>query len=141
MDWEVQGRLKRTGILLPFLWKSWDSRQGEEKIRQLFKKNFILFLAALGFHCSTWAFSSCSVQELLSSCRAQASHRSDFSCCGAWALGARASVVAAYGLSSCSSRVPEHRLSSCGAFHGVWNPPGPGIEPVSPALAGGFLST
>ena len=36
MDWEVQGRLERTGILLPFLWKSWDSRQGEEKIRQLF---------------------------------------------------------------------------------------------------------
>lgn len=36
MDWEVQGHLERTGILLPFLWKSWDSRQGEEKIRQLF---------------------------------------------------------------------------------------------------------
>lgn len=36
MDWEVQGRLKKTGTLLPFLWKSWDSRQGEEKIRQLF---------------------------------------------------------------------------------------------------------
>ena len=31
-------------------------------------------------------------------------------------------------------------LSSCGAWaplpHGIWNPPGPGIEPVSPALPG-----
>ena len=25
--------------------------------------------------------------------------------------------------------------------YGMWDLPGPGIEPVSPALAGGFLST
>ena len=25
--------------------------------------------------------------------------------------------------------------------HGMWNHPGPGIKPISPALAGGFLST
>lgn len=25
--------------------------------------------------------------------------------------------------------------------HGVWNLPGPGVEPVSPAAAGGFLTT
>ena len=37
-------------------------------------------------------------------------------CCGARALGARASVVAAHGLSSCGSRALEHRLSSCGAW-------------------------
>ena len=37
-----------------------------------------------------------------------------FSCCGAWALGAGASVVAAHGLSSCSSRALEHvGFSSC----------------------------
>ena len=24
---------------------------------------------------------------------------------------------------------------------GMWDPPGPGLEPVSPALAGGFLTT
>ena len=40
---------------------------------------------------------------------------------------------------------PEHRLSSCGAqaslLHSIWTLPGPGIEPVSPALAGGFLTT
>ena len=38
-----------------------------------------------------------------------------FSCCRAWALGARASVVAARRLSSCGSRALEHGLSSCGA--------------------------
>ena len=26
-------------------------------------------------------------------------------------------------------------------FHGMWNLPGPGIEPVSPALVDGFLTT
>ena len=31
-------------------------------------------------------------------CSAQASHCGGFSCCGAWALGARASVVVARGL-------------------------------------------
>ena len=36
--------------------------------------------------------------------------------CGAWDLGSRASVVAARGLSSCSSRALERRLSSCGAW-------------------------
>ena len=34
---------------------------------------------------------------------------------GARALGTRASVVVAHGLSSCGSRALEHRLSSCGA--------------------------
>ena len=36
-------------------------------------------------------------------------------CFGAQALGARASVVVARGLSSCGSRALEHTLSSCGA--------------------------
>ena len=31
-------------------------------------------------------------------------------------------------------------FSSCGV-RGMWDLPGPGIEPVSPALAGGFPST
>ena len=44
---------------------------------------FILFLAALGLRCGAWA-----------------SHCSGFFRCGARALGARASVVAARGLSS-----------------------------------------
>ena len=39
----------------------------------------------------------------------------------------------------------EHRLSSCGMWalllRGMWDLPGPGLEPVSPALAGGFLTS
>ena len=47
--------------------------------------------------------------------------------------------------SSCGSRALERSLSSRGAraylLHGMWDLPGPGIEPVSPALAGRFLTT
>ena len=54
-------------------------------------------------------------------------------CCRAQALGTRASVVVA------------HRLSSCGLraqlLRGMWDLPGPGLEPVTPALAGRFLTT
>ncbi|KAJ8777134.1 hypothetical protein J1605_014517 [Eschrichtius robustus] len=49
------------------------------------------------------------------------------------------------GSSSCGTRAPERRLNSCGAqaelLRGMWDLPGPGLEPVSPALAGGFLTT
>ena len=76
---------------------------------------------------------------------AQASRCDSFSCCGARALGVWASAVVARGLTSCGSWALECRLSSCGAWawllHGMWDLPGPGIEPVSPALAGGFLTT
>ena len=44
-----------------------------------------------------------------------------------------ASLVAGHGLSSCGTRA---KLP-----HGVWNAPGAGLEPMSPALAGGFLAT
>lgn len=47
--------------------------------------------------------------------------------------------------SNCSSRALEHEVSNCGAGAQFpcsrWNPPGPGIEPMSLALAGGFLTT
>ena len=49
---------------------------------------------------------------------------SGFSCCRAQTLGSQVSVVAALGLSSCSSRALDHRLSSCGSWaqllHGMW---------------------
>ncbi|KAJ8785458.1 hypothetical protein J1605_007055 [Eschrichtius robustus] len=42
-------------------------------------------------------------------------------------------------------RLQTRRLSNCGSraqlLRGMWNLPGPGLEPVSPALAGGFLTT
>ena len=41
-----------------------------------------------------------------------ASHCDGFSCCGAQALGARASVVVARGLSICGSWALERKLSS-----------------------------
>ena len=48
------------------------------------------------------------------------------------------------GFSSCSSWALEQRLNSCGPqaqlLRSMWNPPGPGIKPVSPALAGRFIS-
>ena len=50
---------------------------------------FVVVVVALGLCCCAKAFSSCSTQ---------ASHCNGFSCCGAQALGSRASVVAAHGL-------------------------------------------
>ena len=53
-------------------------------------------------------------------------------------------------LTIAASLVAEHRLqtrrlSSCGSraqpLRGMWDLRGPGHEPVSPALAGGFLTT
>ena len=49
-----------------------------------------------------------------SSCGVQASHCGGFSCFGVWALGVRASVVAAHGLSSCGLWALERRPNSCG---------------------------
>ena len=78
-------------------------------------------------------------------CGARASYRGGFSCCGAWGLGARASVDAARELSSCGSWTLELRLISCGAWAQLLCVmgalPGPGLEPMSPALAGRFLTT
>ena len=53
-------------------------------------------------------------------------------------------------LSVAASLAAEHklqtrRLSSCGSgaqlLRGMWDPPRPGLEPVSPALAGRFSTT
>ena len=42
-------------------------------------------------------------------------------------------------------RLQTHRLSNCGSraqsLRGMWDLPRPGLEPVSPALAGGFSTT
>ena len=62
---------------------------------------FILYLVVLGLRCHTPA---------LSSCGAQASHCSGFSCCGARALGAWASVTAVPGLWSPGSVAVMHGL-------------------------------
>ena len=98
----------------------------------------ILFLAAQALHCCVWAFTSCSEWGLLSSCSTRASHCSGFSCCRARAPGCE-------GISSCSLWALECALSGCGTWaqlpHSMWNLPGSGIEHMSPALTGGFLTT
>ena len=57
-----------------------------------------------------------------------------------WSTGFRCT-----GFSSCGLQALEHRLNSCGArallLRGMWDLPAPRIKPVSPALAGRFLST
>ena len=74
----------------------------------------LLFLAVLGLCCCAQAFSSQGERGLLfvtvSGLLIEVA-----SGCGARALGARVSVAAALGLSSCGSRALEHKLSSCGA--------------------------
>ena len=83
-----------------------------------------LVLAVLGLHCCVQAFSSCSEQGLL--------------------------FVAVQGLlivvaSCCRAQALEHGLSGCVARvqlpHSMWDIPGAGIERVSPALSGRFLTT
>ena len=110
-------------------------------IRVIFFKKFIyfiyLFLAALGLHCCARAFSSCGERGLLF----VVVHR---------LLIAVASLVVehglqARGLSSCDLWALECRPSSRGAraqlLCGMWDLPKPGLQPVFPALAGGFLTT
>ena len=57
-----------------------------------------------------------------------------------WSTGSRHA-----GFSNCGSQALERRLSSCGAqaylLRGMWDLPGPELEPMSPAWAGGFLTT
>ena len=70
-----------------------------------------------------------------------------FSSCGKWGplfiavhrpLTVAASLVVGH-------RLQMRRLSNCGSpaqsLHGMWDLPGPGLEPVSPALAGTFSTT
>ena len=88
---------------------------------------FVCFLAVLGLRCCTRTFSSCGERGLpfIAVCGLLIAVSS---LCGAWALGVRASVMGARGLSSCStralacagfsscgSRALERRLSSCSA--------------------------
>ena len=103
---------------------------------------FFSFLAALGLLCCTKDFSSCSERGLL--------FIPVFGLLIAVASlvveqGIRASVVAARRFHSCDLRVLECGPSNCGTWawllYSMGVLLGPGIEPVSPASAGGFLST
>ena len=73
----------------------------------------------MGLRCCARAFSSCGERGLL--------------------------FVVVRGLSSCGSQALECRVSNCGAqaylLRSMWDLPRQGLKPVSPELAGGFLTT
>ena len=81
---------------------------------------FLKFIYLFIYFWLRWVFvAACNlslVAEATLRCSAQASHCGGFSCCGAQALGARASVFVAHGLRSCGLQALEHKLSSCGAW-------------------------
>ena len=86
---------------------------------------FYLFLAVLGLHFCARAFSSCGERgPLFIAVRGP--------------LTIAASLVAEH-------RLQTRRLSSCGSrallLRGMWDLPRPGLEPMSPALAGRFSTT
>ena len=70
-----------------------------------------------------------------------------FSSCGKWGplfIAVRGPLTTAASLVA-EHRLQTRRLSSCGSRtqspRGMWDPPRPGLEPVSPALAGRFPTT
>ena len=79
-----------------------------------------LFLAVLGLRFCARAFSSCGEQ-------------------GPLFIAVRGPLIIVASLVA-EHRLQTRRLSSCGSraqsLRGMWDPPRPGLEPVSPALAG-----
>ena len=70
-----------------------------------------------------------------------------FSSCGKWGplfISVRGPLTIAASLVA-EHRLRTRRLSSCGSraqlLHGMWVLPRPGLEPMSPALAGRFSTT
>ena len=106
---------------------------------------FNLFLAVLGLAARGLSLVEVSGDYSLLQCLGFSLRWLPFAAEHRWALGARASVVVARRLSSCGSQALECRLSSCGTWAyllcGMWDLPGPGLEPMYPALAGRFLTT
>ena len=82
-------------------------------------------MAVLGLHFCGRAFSSCG-------------ERGPFFIAVRGPLTIAASLVAEH-------RLQTRRLSNCGSraqlLHGTWDPSRPGLEPMSPALAGRFSTT
>ena len=70
-----------------------------------------------------------------------------FSSCGKWGplfIAVRGPLTIAASLVA-GHKLQTRRLSTCGSraqlLCGMWDLPRPGLEPVSPALAGGFSTT
>ena len=86
---------------------------------------FYSFMAVLGLRFCARAFSSCGKRGPL------------------FIAGRRPRTIAASLVAE--HRLQTHRLSNCGSraqlLRGMWDLPGPGLEPVSPALVGRFSTT
>ena len=86
---------------------------------------FYLFMAALGLRFCARAFSSCGKR-------------------GPLFIAVRGPLTIVAPLLA-EHRLQMLRLSNCGSWaqllRGMWDLPRPGLEPVSPALAGGFSTT
>ena len=86
---------------------------------------YLLFSAVLGLRFCARAFSSCGKR-------------------GPLFVAMRGPLTVAASLFA-EHRLQMRRLSSCGSraqlLRGMWDPPRPGLEPVSPALAGRFSTT
>ena len=84
-----------------------------------------LFMAVLGLRFCARAFSSCGKR-------------------GPLFIAVRGPLIIAASLVA-EHRIQTRRLSSCGSraqlLRGMWDPPRPGLEPVSPALAGRLSTT
>ena len=96
---------------------------------RLYHQEFFFFFnvplfGCVGSSCCAWALSSCGKQQY-----------SPVAVCRLLTAVAPLTEV----------RTPWQGFSSCGTWaqlpQGLWNPPGPGIEPGSPALAGRFPTT
>ena len=121
-----QGEIQSVRLLSTLQWDLFRTQDLNLLFIYLFIYLFIIiFLAVLGLRFCARAFSSC----------------------GKWGplfiTVRRPLTVAASPLAE--HRLQTRRLSSCGTraqlLRGMWDPPRPGLEPVSPALAGGLLTT
>ena len=112
----------------------------------LFILKILFILTMLGLCCCPGFFLQLQFDlRLLSSCDMCASHCGDFFCGGAWALGHEASVVAAFGLSSCGFWSLEYRLSSfrilIQLLCSIWDLLDQGSNWCPVHCRGGFLTT
>ena len=122
-------------------WDGWQNarhRDGQQhqSLSSLFFKKCIYFW----LHCVFIALHRLSLVASRATlhCWVCASHFGGVSCCWAQTRGcegfrSRSSWALVQGRSSCGTQASLAR--------GMWDPPGPGVEPTSPSLAGGFLST
>ena len=101
-------------VFLPTINGTWKEPFGKGFF--FFFNLFIFIFGCLGSLLLHAGFSLVAASRGYSSLRFAGFSLGGFSCCRARALGARASVVVAHGLSSCGSRALERRLSSCGAW-------------------------